>query len=435
VIIIGAGLTGLACARQLGKQALVIESAPEVGGSARTYRRGGFLFDVTGHWLHLGSDEGLRLVRGLMDGELERYDRRAGIYAHGVRTAYPFQAHTFGLPPAVVADCLLGFFAAREARARGSAKERTFEDFIRSRLGDGIAKHFMLPYNTKLWTVPPAAMDSAWCERFVPQPTPEEVVWGALQPAGAGRELGYNAHFYYPKSGGIGRLVERLRAQVESEVATGVAVRAVDWRRQRLTLATGVELGYRSLVSTMPLCELVRCLVAPPDSIRDAAAELRAASVTYWDVGLAAPNGPQDLHWTYYPEPALPFYRAGAPSAVARHLVPAGCRSLYVELSHPRGSPPSVTDDAVLAALREVGLVGEHEQPRVWQRSTIDCAYVIMDQAYGRARSSVLDWLQSQKILSVGRYGGWTYDSMEDALLAGTKAAPEARARLAGAAA
>ena len=50
-----------------------------------------------------------------------------------------------------------------------------------------------------------------------------------------------------------------------------------------------------------------------------------------------------------------------------------------------------------------------------------------MDAAYGRARATLLDWLEGQRILSVGRYGRWTYDSMEGAMIQGREAAARVR--------
>lgn len=54
ILIIGAGLTGLSCARHLGRDYLLLEKESEPGGIVRTrVRPGGFLCDGTGHWLPL----------------------------------------------------------------------------------------------------------------------------------------------------------------------------------------------------------------------------------------------------------------------------------------------------------------------------------------------------------------------------------------------
>ena len=422
VIIVGAGLAGLACARELGLDSLLLEREAMVGGLSRSLQRSGFWFDMTGHWLHLSNPGIERTVHALMGDELVAVQRRAAIYSHGITTPYPFQANTYGRPADVVAECVLGYFRAREQVARGEARPlRSFDDYIRRELGDGFARHFMVPYNTKIWTVPPALMDHAWCERFVPRPTPEDVVQGALTASGAGRALGYNSRFWYPRAGGMGRLAQRLQQSLTGEVRTGVAATRVDWRQRIVTTSTGESLAYHVLVSTMPLDDLVGMLVDPPATVVAAAHQLAAASVTYWDIGLSRPNGPADAHWTYYPDPEIPFYRVGSPSAALPALAPG--RTLCVEVSHRRGTAVTVTEHEIMQALQRVGLLAADETPVVVARNTIACAYVIMDHAYGAARATIRTWLQSQRILAVGRYGGWGYDSMEGALLDGQKAA------------
>jgi protoporphyrinogen oxidase len=125
LLIVGAGLAGLSTALHLGPGAdlAVIDTLHHVGGKACTEKIGEFLFDVTGHWLHL-RDPGMRAMIGQLMGEdaFYRVDRVSRIWSHGVYTEYPFQANTFGLPPAVVHECLMG---AIEAAARRCAVTET----------------------------------------------------------------------------------------------------------------------------------------------------------------------------------------------------------------------------------------------------------------------------------------------------------------------
>ena len=104
-------------------------------------------------------------------------------------------------------------------------------------------------------------------------------------------------------------------------------------------------------------------------------------------------------------------------------LAPPGRRTLYVETSHSRGQVSPVQDAQILAGLRQVGLIGPAEVPEIMVRTTLDCAYVLMDANYAAARQEVLAWLEQVGIASIGRYGAWTYDSMEGALAAGRDAA------------
>jgi protoporphyrinogen oxidase len=72
-----------------------------------------------------------------------------------------------------------------------------FREWIERYFGEGIAKHFMIPYNQKLLGVNLDQLRPEYAERFIPRPSVEDVLKGAL---GFSREsLGYNAKFLYPR--------------------------------------------------------------------------------------------------------------------------------------------------------------------------------------------------------------------------------------------
>lgn len=200
----------------------LFEAASRPGGHARSECIRGFWFDKTGHWLHL-RDPGIKsLVSTLFPGddptrELVPVERKARVFSHGALVRYPFQANLHGLPPAVISECLLGFIAAQAQLGSGTPQTvRDFDEFCQHKFGAGIARHFMVPYNAKLWGVHPREITAAWCSRFVPIPTLEQVVRGAVGDSPP--ELGYNVHFLYPKQGGIETLVHRLRRAARDRV-------------------------------------------------------------------------------------------------------------------------------------------------------------------------------------------------------------------------
>src|SRR6185503_20964578 len=154
VVILGGGLTGISTAYHLKRPWLLLEKEERLGGHARTDVTRGFHFDKTGHWLHLRDPYTKQLIADLLPGQMVPVARRARIFSHGVLTRFPFQANLFGLPPEVNAECLLGFLRAQ--MTPGPAEPpRNFEEFCLQKFGDGISKHFMIPYNTKLWGVHP----------------------------------------------------------------------------------------------------------------------------------------------------------------------------------------------------------------------------------------------------------------------------------------
>ena len=428
VVILGAGLAGLAAGERLGQGYRIIEKAERVGGFCQTESRDGFSFDRTGHWLHLRDPAIKGLVRGLLGDNVVELGRSARIFQHGRFTPYPYQVNTHELPPEVAAECVLGFIEAQlgpGGAALRSQEPKTFGNFIRRHLGEGFAKHFMFPYNQKLWTVHPDELLAAWCGRFVPRPTHAEVVRGSL---GIVNEAGYNQTFIYPREGGIEALPRAFAAALRAPIDVGCHPVSLDWKGRRVELSDGRTLSYGSLINTIPLPELVRIAKDAPSEVKDAALKLRATVVTYVNVA-ARGEGPAH-HWVYFPEPEYPFYRVGSASAVYPALAPKGTRSFYVEFSH-RGELSGLrAEELALDGLLRCGLLRSRDELLFAFAREIHGAYVLYDADYEPAKRTIMDFLDHAGIESCGRYGSWEYGGMEDAIQGGQAAAARSLERL-----
>lgn len=428
-VIIGAGLTGLSCSYHLGG-GLVVEKENEPGGIVRTrIRHGAFYCDGTGHWLHLRDAAMKELVNKLLPGGMVEYERRAVIFSHGVFTAYPFQANTYGLPNAVILECIVGLLKAKHPEDFGlkphALAPANFREWVVQAFGEGIAKHFMVPYNEKLLGVKLTEMMPDYAERFIPRPSTEDVIRGAL---GFSREsLGYNAKFIYPKQGGISSLPRALAGALKEPPVYGVSVTGVEASKKTVSLSNGKTVQYKHLVNTMPLVTLVQLIKDAPLEVQAAAKRLRATTVKYFDIGVRGPGArASDYHWIYCPEPEILFYRAGSYSAVHKESAPPGCRSYYVEMSgDPEGllAHPEKLRKRVIGDLTKIGVLSDKDEVLFMELCEIPHAYVVYDQQYNESRFQVLEYLKSVGILTGGRWGGWGYGGMEDAMLDGKAAA------------
>ncbi|HTU58764.1 MAG TPA: FAD-dependent oxidoreductase, partial [Polyangiales bacterium] len=350
-----------------------------------------------------------------LGGDCVELQRKSVVYSHGAYTRYPFQANTAGLPPEVAYECVLGFVRAHFQPSSEAPKD--FEAYCLQHFGPGFSKHFLLPYNQKLWGIPAREITAAWCQRFVPLPKLEDVLAGAF--ALPDPELGYNARFFYPKSG-IGALPEAMGKQVR-ELRLNRAPRAFLPERRQLVFDDEV-IHYDHLISTIPLDALLRLSSTLPEDLERAGGALRARNLYYLDVALSHPAR-RDFHWAYVPEPHLPFYRVGCYSNFSEALAPAGCSSLYVELTTT--AAPELADvlPAVLTGLQEMGLIDAPAALQFARLRQLAPAYVLYDHAYESCLATILPWLDARGVIATGRYGAWNYSSMEDALLFGRDAA------------
>lgn len=422
VLVLGAGLTGLSTAYHLGRRGIepvVLEREAEPGGACRTLAQGGFAFDLTGHLLHLGREEGRRLVAELgIAPRLRRHTRRAAVLLAGTVTPYPIQINTFRLPLALRRECLLGALAARE---RPEAPEAgPFAEWALSRFGEGLCRHFFFPFNQKLFCADARDFTAAWVGRFVPRPRLEDLVDGAL---GLFRQpVGYNATFLYPRRGGIRLLADALAAQVEG-LRRGCPVRRLHLREQRLELATGETLAWSRLVATAPLPHLAALCTDLPAEARAAVPRLRAVAVLNLNLGVEGPP-PRREHWLYVPEERFPFYRVGIPSNHGQ-VAPPGCHTLSVEVSVPAGTPtPPGLWQRCLDGLEELGLL-RRERIVARLEARVDPGYVVFDAAREAAVAALESAFAAAGVRLAGRWAEWKYSSMEDALLDGATAAAE----------
>jgi protoporphyrinogen oxidase len=421
VLIIGGGLTGLVAAEQLaraGSPAVVLEREAEPGGACRSLSDNGFVFDYTGHLLHVARSETEVYLDELgLWRQLEVHGRRAAVVIGGRPTPYPVQINTHGLAPEVRRDCLLGFV---RAWAEETVEEPAdFRAWVMERFGAGLAEHFFFPYNTKLYRARPEELSLDWVGRYVPKPKLEEVVDGALGLHD--EDVGYNATFRYPAKGGICLLPNGVAERLSSLRLEREVVRlhlGEGW----VELADGERLEWRKLLSTISLPALIDLVVDPvPEEVAAARCALRWVRVLNLALGVEGP-APSDQHWLYFPDPELPFYRVGFPSNHG-DLAPGGCHTVSLEVS----LDPGEGDVEALAAAAQHALVGanllDEEAVRVRRVTVLDPAYVVFDHPRREAVAVLRGLLREQGVMLAGRWAEWKYSAMEDAILDGMRAA------------
>lgn len=447
ILVLGAGLAGLSTAAHLGPLPhRIFEREAEAGGLARTVRQGGFLFDFTGHLLHVKTPEVMALVDRLLGDEQVLHRRSAWVRIGEHLVPYPFQVHTHALPPELRLECVLGFAESLHpglAVPAGSfdqppPSERlplsflnvkrprggyalSFDQWTERTFGRGFARHFFRPYNEKNFATDPATLTSDWVSWAIPKPSLEEVLRGAIGPVE--REYGYHPRFRYPRAGGIGRLADALAARV-GRIETTRSVVAIRGRERVAVLDDGETVRFDRLVASNPLPELVALVDDLPDAVRTAAATLRWCAVTAYNFGLDRPLD-HDRHWIYFPDPMIPFHRVGFPSQLTPGMAPDGRGSVCAEVARPAAAPPPGAEEErrVLDHLVRAGVIGDPAHVTTSGRQDLPFAYVLFDEARRAALPVIFRALLARGIVPVGRFGSWDYLSMEGTILQGLETA------------
>jgi len=309
-----------------------------------------------------------------------------------------------------------------------AGEPKNFEEFIYKVWGSGIAKHFAIPYNRKLWAVPLSEMETSWLGGRVPMPDLEEMIEGALSPSP--KPMGPNARFGYPLRGGFQKLMDGWLPYLKGELRTNARVVNVAPEKHTVTLASGEELRYDYLVSTMPLPVLMRQIgEEAPEAMRNAAQTLRHVSVRCVNIGVGRANL-TEKHWIYYPEDTV-FHRIFVQGNASPHCNPEGGFGLTCEITYSQHKPlPCDGDELVQRCIDDCIKVGIFSKgDPIWATSQCDMpyAYVVYDHGRSKAVGAIREWLKERDILLAGRYSEWEYYNSDHAFIAGKKAADEVK--------
>ncbi|NLO91607.1 MAG: NAD(P)-binding protein [Elusimicrobia bacterium] len=416
ILIAGAGISGLSAAHHLEKRGrknyLLVEKAADYGGLCGSVQKDGYTFDWSGHLLHLHTNDGMKLVKNLLGGNINRLERSAWIYSHQACTGYPFQASLYGLPKDIITECVTGAVRARENNSPPKPGA-CFRDWALSLFGDGICRHFMFPYNEKLWGVPPQELGSDWCAPFVPRPSLDEIIRGAYWPGD--KKFGYNPSFLYPLKGGCRALCAALAENVKN-LKLGCELEKVDLHAKTAVVKNLGKVKYKKLIATVPLKTLAG-LAALPAELRRHADALKAQKVRVLNLGF--PCKTADKHWIYFPEADFPFYRAGIASNFSPNAAPAGHSSFYIEIpaQNCAGNEAAI-EKSVLKGLERCGLLPKNPpKPDSVLRLDIETAYAVYNSDRAPAVQALTAYLGKHGCHCTGRYGLWRYSFMEQDLL------------------
>ena len=404
-LIVGAGITGLATAAALGDREdyLLVEADDEIGGYCKTVHRQGFTWDYSGHFFHFKHPEIEAWLRSRMAGqEIRTVAKRSFISYGGRMIDFPFQKNIHQLPHDEFIECLHDLFFARTGTApqRPSSEHASFQAMLYARYGRAIAEKFLIPYNEKLYACDLDALDQHAMGRFFPHADLPDVIRNMRTPD----NRSYNSTFTYPRGGAI-EYVKALASAVRPDrIACGEALLEVDLIA-RVARTSRRELHFERLISSAPFPALARAAKLDHD-----------ARVFTWNKVLVLNlgfdrKGARDVHWVYYPNRDRVFYRIG----YYDNIFETDRLSLYVEVGLPSDAPVNVdaVRTRVLDDLRAEGVIGDH-QLVAHHAVVMNPAYVHITQASMAEHARLAATLRSHGVFSIGRYGGWTYCSIED---------------------
>jgi protoporphyrinogen oxidase len=430
-VILGAGIAGLTAAQELNRikhgETCVYEQNSRVGGLCRLEEAGDFRFEIVSHVLHFRSNEAKELVDMVVGNSLVRIERSAWIYFRGQYVPYPFQTHLGFLPLAEKISCLTGYMQAWLGRQiNGNHRTKNFEDWIRSNYGAGIGRHFMFPYNRELWGLQPSEMSVDWVRPFVPTVSLKQAMAGFLSKHS--KDIGYNSYFYYPSQGGMQLIADALASRV-AHLHLNKRVEEIDFDNKTIRFRDGDMVGYETLISTIPLRTLILSAKGVPADLHHAASGLRCTTLLNVTCCLHRPL-PHSYHWVYFPESQYPFFRLVFPSNISPPMAPPNCSIVSAEISNPDLNALPRLEQSVKEALQGLGMIGDLSDIAFTHANYLEHAYPVHDLSRQSVVQRLQQFLISKDVRSIGRFGGWRYSSIDDAIIEALQTARECAATL-----
>lgn len=402
-LIIGAGPTGLSLAYKLQGDRYILEADDKVGGLCHSIHAQGGTFDIGGHSFHTPYPEVDEFVRTVLDGRIYSQTRDARVYAAGTLIPYPFQKFFDQIPdPDIVRECQAGLSQTEDA-----SQAENFEEYIIKKFGDGIARHFMLPYNRKLWARDIRNISTEWTSERVaaPKGTTEQfdTSGGKRKPLQPGTQVAY------PQEGGFEAIFQAIARQVPT-IKLKKRVVAIDPATNTAVTSDNAVYRWERLVSTMPLPLLLRCIKGVPRELVRLADKLEYMSLHVAFLLADSPllHAPQRI---YVADPTIPPHKIAFNHHSSEALRVRPRHAIMAEVSFSDQKPVNHATIASETAvfLSELGIL-KSPQEIVWHdHMIVKYAYPVYTHGRPRILRQIKSYLQQFNIHTIGRFGGWQY--------------------------
>ena len=419
IVIIGAGPTGLGAGyrlKQLGYENFQIyDRLPYIGGLASSFTdSAGFTWDIGGHVMFSHYKYYDQCFDDLMGKDFQLNNRECWVRMFDTWVPYPFQNNIRYLPKEVTFECLSGLVEAQTQRDHKAATN--FKEFIDAVFGDGIAKHFMLPYNFKVWAHPAEMMNKEWIGERVAvldiNRAMKNVVMGSDDFG-----WGPNNQFKFPLFGGTGEFYRRFEKPLQGHVNLNKTIDFINMTKKEIRFKDGEIVKYDQLITTMPLDKLCNDVIngEMPREIKKAAAGLKHSGGYMVGIGIKQPC-PSTKSWMYYPEANCPFYRVTYLSNYSPFMTPDKDThySLLCETSYSDHKPVDAKTivEETIKGLINAGMITEEDRKDIVSTWTYHAEYSYPTPSVERdgILEKVIPYLEDHDIYSRGRFGMWKYE-------------------------
>lgn len=441
VLVLGAGVAGLACADEIlkksKKKVLVLEKNKWVGGLAATISNNGFLYDLAPHRWFTKNEELNKWIDDLLGDELIWVKKYTPMYQFDKFFSYPIKISDvlkkISIP---MQSVMLATFLFERVRSKIiKPKIVTMKDAYISRFGYGLYKWFNEEYNEKLWGEGGCeTMSADFVDQRVKNLSLSTAVLNALG-FGKGKVISLVDQFRFPKRG-TGRISEKLAERIiknGGEILLTEKVNNVKKLKSGYEIATDKNIYVtKKLVSSIPIDDLLRAF--GNKFIEPISNEIK--KLTYVNqkivVLLANKTNLTDFTWVYVHPKKIKTFRFLEMNNWSKDMSPKGKTSLVFEYPyHPGDQVDKMTDNELVETTIKDFI--KYFAPKSISSKNIiggrtyyvPKAYPKYDLFYKEALGVIKKFVKKklEGVILIGRSGMFHYNNMDHSIYTGLLAA------------
>ncbi len=412
-VILGAGIAGLGASYALherGEKSVIYEKDDTYGGLCGNFTINGFRFDRFVHFTFSKNDQ-VNSIFKASSPEIYRHLPDAYNIYKGIWVKHPAQNNLYPLSEEEKQIIIRDFF---NRKSPDEVSINSYEDWLRLQFGDYFAEHFPMVYTRKYWMREAKDLRTEWVGQRVYQPSVDEVIAGSKTSE---TPITYYAkEMRYPKYGGYKAFL-KVMADV-ADIRYGKDVVFINTSDKTVSFKDGTVVGYKRLISSLPLPEVIRKMQHVPSEVINATSKLDCTCGYHISVAFKNKNIPPYLWWYVYDEDILAS-RVHSPSMKSPDNAPEGCSSLQMEVycKEYEYTEQQLLDRTV-GKLVDLGII-KQEDILFTHVGYEKYANVIFTKHIYEVRKIVRDYLSSIGIETIGRFGEWDYLWSDQSLLSG----------------
>lgn len=441
VVVLGAGVTGLASAYRLSRnpeyEVHVVEKEAAVGGLCQSFTDGDFILDYGPHKFYTLLDGVVEELKSIMGDDLLEREKTQTLFMGGKYFQFPLKMSELltRFPPLKSSQFLVSFAYQLFKNQWDKKEAKTYEDFLVERFGRAIYGQVFEPMAKKMFGMP-QELDRKLAEVRVSAPGLFAILKQLLLKTSVDRTVNAPS-FHYPRLG-YGMIPDRLKEKAEQNGAQfylGSKVVKINVQAGKIgsiTLETRsgetLNIPCDHLIYTIPLSMLDRLIpVGLPEDIRRAARQVDYRhSIVYYFLLRSQPVLPS--LWTFFPESKFRFGRLSEMAKFSPFTAPPGHTALMVDFTCLENDPVWSMDDKAMGEL----LYDQMKCLKLFEKNQIVKSfskrfrnfYPIYNVGYQNNIQSIRRLeTQFNNLFFIGRLGDFNYNNADQCLDMGFRAA------------